>query len=196
MVEGFIDELAAAANRDPVEYRRTLLAKSPRALAVLDVAAEKAGWGQPMPAGHGRGVSVIFGFGTYVAQVAEVSVDKDGRVHVQRVVCAVDCGQIVNPDTVRAQIEGGVIFGITGALFGEITIKAGRVEQGNFNSYQMLRIDEAPAIEVYLTQSNEAPGGIGEPGTAAIAPAIVNAVFAATGKRVRKLPLLTVSKGS
>ena len=191
MVEGFIDELAATANKDPVEYRRTLLAKSPRARAVLDVAAEKAGWGRPMPTGHGRGVSVIFGFGSYVAQVAEVSVSKDGRVHVQRVVCAVDCGQMVNPDTVRAQIEGGVIFGITGALFGEITIKAGRVEQGNFDSYQMLRIDEAPTIEVYLTESNEAPGGIGEPGTAAIAPAIVNAVFAATGKRVRKLPLLT-----
>ena len=158
---------------------------------MLDVAAEKAGWGRPMTTGHGRGVSVIFGFGSYVAQVAEVSVSKDGRVHVQRVVCAVDCGQMVNPDTVRAQIEGGVIFGITGALFGEITIKAGRVEQGNFDSYQMLRIDEAPTIEVYLTESNEAPGGIGEPGTAAIAPAIVNAVFAATGKRVRKLPLLT-----
>jgi isoquinoline 1-oxidoreductase beta subunit len=189
MVEGFIDELAAAANKDPVDYRRALLAKSPRARAVLDLAAEKAGWGQPMPAGDGRGVSVIFGFDSYVAQIAEVSVGKDGRVRVQRVVCAVDCGQLVNPDTVRAQIEGGVIFGITGALFGEITIKDGRVEQGNFDSYQMLRIDEAPKIEVYLIDSGETPGGVGEPGTAPIASAVVNAVFAATGKRLRKLPI-------
>jgi isoquinoline 1-oxidoreductase subunit beta len=189
MVEGFIDELAAAANTDPVEYRRALLDKAPRARAVLDLAAEKAGWGKPMPAGKGRGVSVIFGFGSYVAQVAEVAVGKDGRVRVERVVCAVDCGRIVNPDTVRAQMQGGVIFGITGALYGEITIKGGRVEQGNFDSYQMLRIDEAPTLEVYLVDSTEAPGGMGEPGTAAIAPALVNAVFAATGKRLRKLPI-------
>jgi isoquinoline 1-oxidoreductase subunit beta len=189
MVEGFIDELAAAANKDPVEYRRALLDKAPRARAVLDLAVDKAGWGKPMPAGKGRGVSVIFGFGSYVAQVAEVAVGKDGRVRVERVVCAVDCGRIVNPDTVRAQMEGGVIFGITGALYGEITIKGGRVEQTNFDSYQMLRIDEAPTLEVYLVDSTEAPGGMGEPGTAAIAPAIVNAVFAATGKRLRKLPI-------
>ena len=142
-----------------------------------------------MPAGKGRGVSVIFGFGSYVAQVAEVAVGKDGRVRVERVVCAVDCGRIVNPDTVKAQMEGGIIFGITAALYGEITLKDGRVEQSNFDSYQMLRIDEAPTVEVYLVDSTEAPGGIGEPGTAAIAPAVVNAVFAATGKRLRKLPI-------
>jgi isoquinoline 1-oxidoreductase subunit beta len=189
MVEGFIDELAAAANKDPVEYRRALLDKAPRARAVLDLAAEKAGWGRPMPAGKGRGVSVIFGFGSYVAQVAEVAVGKDGRVRVERVVCAVDCGSIVNPDTVKAQMQGGVIFGITGALYGEVTLKGGRVEQSNFDNYQMLRIDEAPVLEVYLVDSTAAPGGMGEPGTAAIAPAVVNAVFAATGKRLRKLPI-------
>jgi isoquinoline 1-oxidoreductase subunit beta len=189
MVEGFIDELAMTAKKDPVEYRRALLAKAPRARAVLDLAAEKAGWGRPLPAGTGRGVSVILGFGSYVAQIAEVAVDKRGQVRVQRVICAVDCGRIVNPDTVRAQIEGGAIFGITATLYGEITIKQGRVEQTNFDSYQMLRINEAPVIEVYLIDSEEAPGGIGEPGTAAIAPAVVNAIYAATGKRLRKLPI-------
>jgi isoquinoline 1-oxidoreductase subunit beta len=189
MVEGFIDELAAAAGKDPVAYRRALLDKAPRARAVLDLAAEKAGWGQPMAAGKGRGVSVIFGFGTYVAQVAEVAVGPDGRVRVERVVCAVDCGRKVNPDTVKAQAEGGTIFGITAALYGEITFKNGRVTQTNFDTYQMLRIDEAPVIEVHLVDSTEAPGGMGEPATACIAPAVVNAVFAATGKRLRKLPI-------
>jgi isoquinoline 1-oxidoreductase beta subunit len=188
MVEGFIDELAAAAGKDPVEYRRALLSKAPRARAVLDLAAEKAGWGRPLPAGSGRGVSVIFGFGSYLAQVAEVAVGKDGRVRVARVVCAVDCGRIVNPDTAKAQMEGGIIFGITAALYGDITIKAGRVEQSNFDNYQMLRIDEAPVIEVHLIASEEAPGGLGEPATAAIAPAVVNAIFQAAGKRLRKLP--------
>ena len=188
MVEGFIDELAAAAGKDPVAYRRALLAKAPRARAVLDLAAEKAGWGRPMPAGSGRGVSVIFGFGSYLAQVAEVAVGNDGRVRVTRVVCAVDCGRIVNPDTAKAQMEGGIIFGITAALYGDITIKAGRVEQSNFDNYQMLRIDEAPAIEVHLVDSKEAPGGMGEPATSAIAPAVVNAIFQATGKRLRRLP--------
>jgi isoquinoline 1-oxidoreductase beta subunit len=191
MVEGFIDELAAAAKKDPVEFRRTLLDKSPRAKAVLDLAASKAGWGSPMPAGSGRGVSVIFGFGTYVAQVAEVAVGKDGQVRVQRVVCAVDCGHVVNPDTVKAQIEGGAIFGITAALYGEITLKEGRVEQSNFDSYQMLRINEAPTIEVHIVESTEAPGGMGEPSTSTIGPAMVNAVFAATGTRLRKLPIDT-----
>jgi isoquinoline 1-oxidoreductase beta subunit len=188
MVEGFIDELAATAGKDPVAYRRALLAKAPRARAVLDLAAEKAGWGQPMPAGSGRGVSVIFGFGSYLAQVAEVTVGNDGRVRVTRVVCAVDCGSIVNPDTAKAQMEGGIIFGITAALYGDITIKAGRIEQSNFDNYQMLRLDEAPAIEVHLVDSMEAPGGLGEPATSAIAPAVVNAIFQATGKRLRKLP--------
>ena len=189
VVESFIDELAAAAKKDPVEYRRALLGKSPRARAVLDLATEKAGWGRPLPEGHGRGVSVQHAFGSYLAQVAEVAVSKEGEVRVQRVVCAVDCGMIVNPDTVKAQMEGGIIFGITAALFEEITIKDGRVEQHNFNDYRILRINEAPVVEVYLVKSAESPGGIGEPGTSAIAPAVTNAIFAATGKRIRKLPV-------
>jgi len=189
MVESFIDELAAAAKKDPLEYRRALLAKSPRARTVLDLAAEKAGWGQPLPLGVGRGVSLQFAFGTYLSQVAEVAVSKDGEVLIQRVVCAVDCGIIVNPDTVKAQIEGGIILGLTAAQFGEITLKNGRVEQSNFNDYRALRINEAPTIEVHLVISAEAPGGIGEPGTVGIAPAVANAIFAATGKRIRKLPV-------
>jgi isoquinoline 1-oxidoreductase beta subunit len=189
VVESFIDELAAAAQQDPVAYRGALLGKSPRAKAVLDLAAEKAGWGQPLPTGRGRGVSVQHAFGSYMAQVAEVTVGKDGAVRIDRVVCAVDCGRIVNPDTVKAQIMSGIIFGITAALYGEITIKDGRVEQSNFDSYQMLRINEAPVIDAYLVDSAEAPGGMGEPGTAALAPAVANAVFAATGKRLRKLPI-------
>ena len=190
VVESFIDELAAAARKDPVEYRRALLGKSPRARAVLDLATEKASWGRPLPKGHGRGVSVQHAFGSYLAQVAEVAVSKEeGEVRVERVVCAVDCGMTVNPDTVKAQMEGGIIFGITGALFEEITIKDGRVEQNNFSDYRILRINEAPIVEVYLMKSTESPGGIGEPGTSAIAPAVTNAIFAATGKRVRKLPI-------
>ena len=189
MVEGFIDELAAAAKKDPVEYRRALLDKSPRARAVLDLAAQKAGWGSPLPEGSGRGISLIFGFGSYLAQVAEVAVDRDGTAHVLRVVQALDCGRQVNPDTLQAQMQGGAIFGITAALYGDITLKNGRVEQGNFDSYQLLRINEAPKMEVYIVESQEAPGGAGEPGTAGIAPAVVNAIFAATGKRLRKLPI-------
>lgn len=189
VVESFIDELAAAAKKDPVEYRRALLGTSPRAKAVLELAAEKAGWGQPLPKGRGRGVSVQFVFGSYVAQVAEVQVDKNGEVRVTRVVCAVDCGVVVNPDTVKAQMEGGIMFGLAAALFSEITVKNGRVEQSNFNDYRMLRMNEAPAIEVYLVKSGEAPGGIGEPGTSALAPALTNAIFAATGTRIRKLPV-------
>jgi isoquinoline 1-oxidoreductase beta subunit len=191
MVEGFIDELAAAAKKDPVDYRRALLDKGSRARAVLDLVAEKAGWSTAMPNGMGRGIAMMFGFGTYIAEVAEVAVTKGGEVRVQRVVCAVDCGRTVNPDTIKAQIEGGIMFGTTAALYGEITLKEGRIVQSNFDTYQMLRINEAPTIEVYLIESNADPGGIGEPGTAAIAPAIVNAIFAATGKRLRKLPVET-----
>jgi isoquinoline 1-oxidoreductase subunit beta len=189
VVESFIDELAAAAQQDPLAYRRALLGKSPRARAVLDLAAERAGWGQPLPVGSGRGISVQYAFGSYLAQVAEVTVSKEGAVRVPRVVCAVDCGIIVNPDTVRAQMESGIIFGLTAALFGEITIKDGRVEQHNFNDYRMLRIHEAPMIDVSLVKSDAAPGGIGEAGTVALAPALTNAIFAATGKRIRKLPV-------
>jgi isoquinoline 1-oxidoreductase subunit beta len=190
VVESFIDELAVAAKQDPFEYRRALLDKSPRAKAVLELAAERAGWGRPLPLGSGRGISLLHAFGeTYIAAVAEVSVSKEGDVRVQRVVCAVDCGIMVNPDTVKAQMESGIIFGITAALFGEITIKDGRVEQGNFDDYRMLRIDEAPLIDIHLVRSTEAPGGIGEPGTSAVIPAVTNAIFAATGKRIRKLPV-------
>ena len=189
VVESFIDELAVAAKKDPVAYRRSLLTKEPRAQAVLDLAARQSGWGTPLPAGHGRGVSVQHAFGSYLALVAEVAVDPDGTIHVNRVVCAVDCGQNVNPDTIKAQMEGGINFGITGALYSEITFKNGRVEQHNFDNYRMLRINEAPVIEVSIVPSTEAPGGIGEPGTAATAPALANAVFAATHKRLRKLPI-------
>jgi isoquinoline 1-oxidoreductase beta subunit len=189
VIESFIDELAAATKKDPVEYRRALLGKSLRALGVLNLAAEKAGWGRPLPSGVGRGVSVQFAMGTYLSQIAEVEVSKDGEVRVRRVVCAVDCGQVVNPDTIVAQIEGGILFGISGALWGEITLKNGRVEQHNFNDYRVLRINEAPLIEVHLVKSTEAPGGIGEPGTVGIAPALANAIFALTGKRIRKLPI-------
>src|SRR4029077_13215193 len=189
VTESFVDELAAAAKQDPVVYRRALLDKTPRAKAVLELAAEKAGWGRPLPEGVGRGVSLQFVFATYLAQVAEVEVAKDGTVRVRRVVCAVDCGTVVNPDTVKAQIQSAVIFGITAALRGEITLKDGRVQQSNFHDYQMLRMNEAPAIEVYIVNSAEAPGGMGEAGTSAIAPAITNAIFAAMGKRIRKLPV-------
>jgi isoquinoline 1-oxidoreductase beta subunit len=193
VTESFMDELAAAAEQDAVAYRRALLDRSPRAKAVLDLAAAKAGWGQPLPPRAGRGVSLQFVFRTYMAQVAEVEVAKNGAVHVRRVVCAVDCGTVVNPDTVRAQIQGAIIFGITAALYGEITLKNGRVEQANFDTYQMLRIDEAPAVEVYIVASSEPPSGIGECGTSAIVPAISNAIFAATGKRLRKMPVDTAA---
>jgi isoquinoline 1-oxidoreductase subunit beta len=189
VTESFIDEVAAAAKQDAVAYRRALLDKSPRAKAVLNLAAEKAGWGKPLLTGSGRGVSLQFAFGSYMAHVAEVEVSKTGAVHVRRVVCAVDCGTVVNPDTVQAQMQSGIIFGITAALYGEITLKDGRVEQGNFDTYQMLRIDEAPAIDVHIVENLEPPGGIGETGTSAIVPAIANAIFAATGKRLRKMPV-------
>jgi isoquinoline 1-oxidoreductase subunit beta len=191
VTESFVDELAAAAKQDPVAYRLALLDKAPRAKTVLELAAEKAGWGQPLSERVGRGVSVQFVFGTYMAQVAEVEVSKDGAVRVRRVVCAVDCGTPINPDIIRAQIEGAIIFGVTAALYGEITLKDGRVEQTNFDSYQILRMNEAPAIEVHIVQSFEPPGGMGEAGTAAIAPAVTNAIFAATGRRLRKLPVDT-----
>ena len=189
VVESFIDELAAAAKQDPVAYRSALLDKNPRAKAVLQLAAEKAGWGRPMPAGQGRGVSLQFAFGTYMAQIAEVEVAKDGSVAVKRVVCAVDAGVIVNPDTVRAQIESAVIFGISAALYGQATLKDGRIEQSNFHDVRVLRINEAPLIESHIVQSTEAPGGMGEAGTSALAPAVTNAIHAATGKRLRKLPV-------
>ncbi len=193
VVESFMDELAAAARQDAVAYRLALLDKAPRAKAVLELAAEKAGWGQPLPDRVGRGVSVQFVFATYLAQIAEVEVSRDGAVRVRRGVCAVDCGTVVNPDTVRAQIQSAIIFGVTAAFYGEITLKDGRVEQTNFDSYQILRMKEAPAIEVHIVQSSEPPGGMGECGTSAIPPAVTNAIFAATGKRLRKLPIDTTA---
>jgi isoquinoline 1-oxidoreductase beta subunit len=189
VTESFMDELAAAAKQDAVAYRRALLGKSPRARAVLDLVADKSGWGQPLPPRVGRGVALQFVFGSYMAHVAEVEVAKDGRVRVRRVVCAVDCGTAVNPDTIRAQLESAVNFGITAALHGEITLKNGRVEQSNFDTYEMLRIDEAPVVEVHIVHNFEPPGGIGEAGTSLIVPTVANAIFAATGKRLRKMPV-------
>jgi isoquinoline 1-oxidoreductase beta subunit len=191
VVESFLDELAAAAKQDPVAYRKALLGHNPRALAALTLAAEKAGWGTPMPKGHGRGISVQFAFGSYVSLVAEVEVAGDGSIKVRRLVCAVDCGLTVNPDTIEAQIQGGAIFGLTAALHGNITFANGRVEQGNFDTYLPMRIDEVPVIETHLIKSAEAPGGIGETATAAVSPAVANAIFAATGKRLRSLPFDT-----
>ena len=193
MVESFVDELAHAGKTDPVAFRRALLQKSPRTLAVLNLAAEKAGWGKPLKpiAGRkvGRGVSTQFVFGSYMAQVAEVSVGPDGDVRVHRVVCAVDCGQNINPDTIAAQMEGGIMFGASAALWNQITLENGKVQQTNFGDYRAMRMNEAPTIEVHIVNSRDEPGGIGEPGTAGIAPALANAVFAATGKRVRRLPI-------
>jgi isoquinoline 1-oxidoreductase beta subunit len=188
VVESFIDELAAQAKVDPVKYRRDLLGKTPRALNVLDTATQAAGWGSTVPKGQGRGVSVMHAFGSFFAMVVDLMVDQ-GEVTVNRVVCAVDCGMTVNPNTIEAQVQGGIIFGITAALYSEITIKDGRVEQNNFTDYRMLRIDQTPPIEVHIVKSTEAPGGIGEPGTAALAPALTNAIYAATGNRLRQLPV-------
>jgi isoquinoline 1-oxidoreductase subunit beta len=188
-VEAFLDEVAHAGGKDPYQLRRTLLPNQPRMLAVLDLAAEKANWGSALPAGRARGIATHFSFDSYVAQVAEVSVEKDGTVRVHRVVAAVDCGRTVNPDTVKGQIEGGIIFGLTAALKTEITLEKGRVQQRNFNDYPMVRMFESPVIEVFIVPSTEHPTGVGEPGVPPVAPAVANAIFAATGKRVRRLPI-------
>ncbi len=188
-VEAFLDEVAHPGGKDPYALRRKLLAKQPRMLAVLDLAAQKANWGSKLPAGVGRGIAGHFSFDSYVAQVVEASVAKGGTVHLHRVVCAVDCGLAINPDTVKAQMEGGIIFGLTAALKTEITLKDGRVEQTNFHDYPMLRIFESPQIEVHIVPSTEKPTGVGEPGVPPVAPALANAIFAATGKRIRRLPI-------
>ena len=185
--ESFLDELAHAGGKDPVEVRRRFLAKNPRLLAALELAAEKAGWGTPLPAGRGRGVSVVNNIGSNTVQVAEVSVEK-GKVKVHRVVCAVDCGVVVNPAGVAQQISSGIAFGLS-ALKSSVTIKNGRVEQGNFHQYDVVRMDEMPQVEVHIVPSQAAPGGIGEASTPGIAPAVCNAIFAATGKRIRQLPI-------
>jgi isoquinoline 1-oxidoreductase beta subunit len=205
-VQSFMDEVAAATGKDPLELRRQLIATKQAAVGkseeerpvnlarlrrVMDLAAEKSGWGKPLPAGRGRGIASLYGWGTYIVYVAEVTVGKDGSVHVDRVTCAVDCGQVVNPDMVAAQIEGGIIFGLTAALYGEITFAGGATKQSNFDNYLMLRISEAPQVEVHIVPSHEAPGGCGEPPVPSIAPALANAIFAATGKRLRRLPFQT-----
>jgi len=187
--ETFIDELAVAAGKDPVEFRRAMLAKHPRHLGVLNLAAQKGGWGKPLPKGKGRGIAVHESFNTFVAEVAEVTVKPDGSFKVDRVVCAVDCGVAVNPDVIRAQMEGGIGFGLSAALYGAITLKDGRVEQSNFHDYQVLRINEMPKVEVHIVPSSEKPTGVGEPGVPPIAPAVANAICAAAGKRLRNLPL-------
>ena len=190
IVESFVDDLAKAGGKDPFEFRRKLLANAPRHRGVLELAAEKAGWGKPLPAGRTRGIAVVESFGSFVAEVAEVSVNRSsGKVRVHRVVCAVDCGRHVNPDTVAAQMEGAIVYGLSAALKGQITINKGRVEQSNFHDYELLRVNDMPQVEVHIMPSNEAPGGAGEPGTPPIAPAVCNAIFAATGKPIRRLPI-------
>ena len=188
VVESFMDECAAAAGQDPIAYRRTLLHKNPRALAVLNLAAEKSGWGGKLPPGRGRGVSLQYAFSSFLAHVLEVEVSTGGEIVLKRCTVAIDCGLRVNPDTIASQIEGGLIFGLGTALYSGITHENGRVQQSNFNNYRMLRINEAPQIEVFQVESGEHPGGIGETGTAASAAALGNAIFAATGKRLRKMP--------
>jgi isoquinoline 1-oxidoreductase subunit beta len=188
VVESFMDELAHETKKDPVELRMGLLEKQPRYREVLRVATQEARYGSP-PKGRSHGVAVMEGYGTYMAQVAEVSVGKDGKVKVHRITCAVDCGQTVNPDTVMAQVEGSIVFGLTAALWGEINLQNGRVQQANFDTYRMLRISEMPRIETFIIDSREPPGGIGEPATALVAPAVANAIHIATGRRVRSLPL-------
>jgi len=190
IAECFVEELARAAGKDSFEFRRKLLTDAPRHRGVLELAAEKAGWGKPLPAGQTRGIAVVESFGSFVAEVAEVSFNKSsGEVKVHRVVCAVDCGRHVNPDIIAAQMEGGIVYGLTAALKGLITVKNGRVNQSNFHDYEMLRLNEMPKIEVHIVPSNEPPGGCGEPGTPPIAPAVCNAIFAATGKPIRRLPI-------
>ena len=189
VTECFFDEVAVAAGKDPYELRRQLLRDKPRHLRTLELAAQKAGWGTPLPAGHGRGIALAEWAPTTCAQVAEVSVTPDGRVRVHRVVCAVDCGPTVNVGQIEAQLQGGIVYGLTAALYGEITLQGGRVQQSNFTDYPMLHIEEMPVVEVHVVPSDDKQGGIGEPSVGPVAPAVCNAIFAATGKRIRRLPI-------
>jgi isoquinoline 1-oxidoreductase subunit beta len=192
VMESMIDELASLGGKDPVDYRRILLKNHIRHLSALNLAVEKAGWEKPLPKGVFRGVAVHAAMGSYVSQVIELSVEKS-KIRIHRVVCAIDCGLAVNPDGVKAQMESSIIFGLTAALYGEITLEDGRVKQRNFHDYRMLRLNETPIIEVYIVPSNEEMGGAGEPGVPPVAPALANALFAATGTRIRELPVNTAS---
>jgi isoquinoline 1-oxidoreductase beta subunit len=187
VVESFMDEVAHAAGKDPFEYRRALLGKQPRARRVLEEAASRAGWGQAAP-GHHQGIAVMEGYGTYLAQVADISIEQ-GKLKIHKITCVVDCGHKVNPRIVESQISGGIVFGLSAALWGEITLEGGRVKQDNFDHYRVVRMNQMPELDLVLLDSSEAPGGIGEPSVALVAPALANAVFAATGKRIRALPL-------
>ena len=188
VIESFLDELAARAKRDPIEYRLAMLSKNERARNVVARVAKLSNWDEKLPARRGKGVALLYAFDTYVAQVVDLSVDPSGQVKVNRVACVVDCGQVVNPDTVIAQMQGGINFGLTAGMYGEITLKNGRVQQSNFHDYRPMRINEAPVIDVEIVKSTEAPGGIGEPGTSAAIAAFSNAIFSATGKRLYILP--------
>jgi isoquinoline 1-oxidoreductase beta subunit len=184
-----MDELARKAGKDPIAFRRDMLGKTPRLQAALDLVVEKSNWHQGLPPRVGRGVCVQPAFGSFIATVVEAEVDEQGEVSLRRVTSAVDTGIAVNPDTIEAQLQGGLVFGLTAALWGEVTIDMGRVQQSNFNDYRMLRIDEVPPIEVHVIKSGEAPGGIGETGTTAGPPALRNAIYAATGVALRRLPI-------
>lgn len=192
-LESFMDEIAVATNQDPLALRRKMMANHPKHLAVLNAAAERAGWGKPLPAGHFQGIAQTMGFGSYVAAVAEVSVDKEGKLKVHRIVAATDCGYAVNPQQIEAQVEGSFVYGLSAALYGECTVKDGRIEQENFNTYQMLKMDEMPKVETVIAASGGFWGGVGEPTIAVAAPAVLNAIYAATGKRVRDMPLKNTS---
>jgi isoquinoline 1-oxidoreductase beta subunit len=195
-VEGFIDELAHLAGQDPLAFRRQALTGSPRHLRALDLVAEKSGWGKPLPRGRARGLAVHESFGSVVAEVVEVEAESDGSFRIPRVVCAVDCGTVVNPDTVEAQVQGGITFGLSAALHEAITIDGGRVMETSLAAYGPMRMRDAPSVEVHIVRTNEPPGGIGEPGVPPVAPAVANAVFAATGKRLRTLPFLPPGHGT
>ncbi len=192
-LESFMDEIAVATKQDPLALRRKMMASHPKHLAVLNAAAERAGWGKPLPAGHFQGIAQTMGFGSYVAAVAEVSVDKEGKLKIHRIVAATDCGYAVNPQQIEAQVEGSFVYGLSAALYGECTVKDGRIEQDNFNTYQMLKMDEMPKVETVIAASGGFWGGVGEPTIAVAAPAVLNAIYAATGKRVRDMPLKNTS---